>query len=396
MRRRARVPRARGGSARDGIVRVHRARNSHLRRACDDPRWSARRDRRHCRPGRRPVTAPLLVRACRRERVERTPVWFMRQAGRCLADYRELRERFGILDIARNPELSARVTAMPVDQLGVDAAVLYADIMLPLDGMGVPFRIEPEIGPIIERPVRTARDVDALRVVAAEEATPYLFESIRALRASLPPDVALIGFAGAPFTIASYLVEGRPSRDHARAKGMLAGEPALWDRLLGTLAEVISRYLVAQVKAGVDVIQLFDSWAGVLSPVDYERAVLPHSRRIFDAVASTGVPRIHFFTGNPELLRLAARNCEAVSVDWRIGLAEAWRRIGDARAIQGNLDPAICLAPFPVVAERTRAVLREAGRRRGHIFNLGHGVLPETDADTLRRITALVREETAA
>jgi len=342
------------------------------------------------------VTAPLLVRACRRERVERTPVWFMRQAGRCLADYRELRERFGILDIARNPELSARVTAMPVDQLGVDAAVLYADIMLPLDGMGVPFRIEPEIGPIIERPVRTARDVDALRVVAAEEATPYLFESIRALRASLPPDVALIGFAGAPFTIASYLVEGRPSRDHARAKGMLAGEPALWDRLLGTLAEVVSRYLVAQVKAGVDVIQLFDSWAGVLSPVDYERAVLPHSRRIFDAVASTGVPRIHFFTGNPELLRLAARNCEAVSVDWRIGLAEAWRRIGDARAIQGNLDPAICLAPFPVVAERTRAVLREAGRRRGHIFNLGHGVLPETDADTLRRITALVREETAA
>ena len=342
------------------------------------------------------MTAPLLVRACRRERVERTPVWFMRQAGRCLADYRELRERFGILEIARNPELSARVTAMPVEQLGVDAAVLYADIMLPLDGMGLPFRIEPEVGPIIERPVRTARDIEALRVVAAEEATPYLFESIRALRASLPSDVALIGFAGAPFTIASYLVEGRPTRDHARAKAMLVGEPALWDRLMGTLAEVVSRYLVAQARAGADVIQLFDSWAGALSPADYERAVLPHTRRVFEAVASTGVPRIHFFTGNPELLALAAQSCEVVSVDWRVGLADAWRRIGDARAIQGNLDPAICLAPFPVVAERTRAVLREAGRRRGHIFNLGHGVLPDTDADTLRRITELVREETAA
>jgi uroporphyrinogen decarboxylase len=342
------------------------------------------------------MTAPLLVRACRRERVERTPVWFMRQAGRCLADYRELRERYGILEIARNPELCARVTAMPVEQLGVDAAVLYADIMLPLDGMGVPFHIEPEVGPIVERPVRTARDIEALRVVAAEEATPYLFESIRALRATLPHPTALIGFAGAPFTVASYLVEGRPTRDHARAKAMLAGEPALWHRLMGTLAEVLSRYLVAQVQAGADVIQLFDSWAGALSPADYQRAVLPYTRRVFDALASTRVPRIHFFTGNPELLALAARGCEVVSVDWRIGLAEAWRRIGDARAIQGNLDPAICLAPFPIVAERTRAVLREAGRRRGHIFNLGHGVLPETDADTLRRVAELVREETAA
>src|SRR5207245_2116537 len=221
MRRRARVPRARRGSARDGIVRVHRARNSHLRRACDDPRWSARRDRRHCRPGRRPVTAPLLVRACRRERVERTPVWFMRQAGRCLADYRELRERYGILEMARTPELCARVTAMPVDQLGVDAAVLYADIMLPLDGMGVPFRIEPEVGPIIDRPVRSTRDIARLRVIDADDATPYLFETIRALRRSLPHDVALIGFAGAPFTLASYLIAGMPTRDHAQAKAML-------------------------------------------------------------------------------------------------------------------------------------------------------------------------------
>ena len=342
------------------------------------------------------MSAPLLVRACRRERVERTPVWFMRQAGRCLADYRELRDRFGILEIARTPELCARVTAMPVEQLGVDAAVLYADIMLPLDGMGVPFRIEPEVGPIVERPVRTAQDVDALRVVAAEEATPYLFETIRGLRRTLPADIALVGFAGAPFTLASYLIEGRPTRDHALAKAMLFGEPALWDRLMRTLAEVIARYLVAQVRAGADVVQLFDSWAGSLGPDDYGRAVLPHTLRVFEALAATGVPRIHFFTGNPELLPLAARGCDVVSVDWRVSLADAWARVGADRGLQGNLDPAACLAPFPLVAERARAVLRGAAGRRGHVFNLGHGVLPGTDPETLRRVVALVREETAA
>ena len=343
------------------------------------------------------MTAPLLVRAIRREAVERTPVWFMRQAGRCLEEYRALRERYGILEMARTPELCARVTTMPVTRLGVDAAVLYADIMLALDGMGVPFHIQPDLGPIVEAPVRTDADVERLRIIDAEEATPYLFETIRALRRDLPAAVALVGFAGAPFTLASYLIEGRPSRDLARTKAMLFGEPARWAALMEVLVEVLSRYVRAQVAAGADVVQLFDSWAGALAPADYERSVLPYTSRIFAALDDLRVPRIHFATGNPLLLRAMGRaGAEAVSVDWRMPLDEAWAVLGDDRAIQGNLDPGVCLAPFEVTAAAARDVLRRAHGRRGHVFNLGHGVLPETDADTLARLAALVREETAA
>jgi uroporphyrinogen decarboxylase len=326
--------------------------------------------------------------------VERTPVWYMRQAGRCLAEYRALRERYGILEMARTPELCARVTEMPVGRLGVDAAVLYADIMLPLDGMAVPFRIEPDVGPIVEAPIRDARAVDAIRVVAAEEATPYLFETIRGLRRSLAPEVGLIGFCGAPFTLASYLIEGRPSRDYARTKAMLLGDPVLWDTLMTTLVEVLARYLRAQIDAGVDAVQVFDSWAGALGTEDYERAVLPYTSRLFDTVGGR-VPRIHFATGNPALLPLVASvACEAVSVDWRVPLDDAWRAIGD-RAIQGNLEPAVCLAPWSVVSSRADDVLRRANGRPGHVFNLGHGVLPGTDADTLARLAAHVREMSA-
>jgi uroporphyrinogen decarboxylase len=343
------------------------------------------------------MSAPLLVRALRREPVERTPVWFMRQAGRCLAEYRALRERHGILEMARTPELCARVTAMPVDRLGVDAAVLYADIMLPLDGMGVPFHIQPDLGPIVEAPVRSDADIRRLRIVPAEEATPYLFETIRALRRDLPAPVALVGFAGAPFTLASYLIEGRPSRDLARTKALLFGAPDRWAALMEVLVEVLARYLRAQVAAGADVIQLFDSWAGALAPADYERSVLPYTARILGALTDLGIPRIHFATGNPALLPALGRaGAEAVSVDWRLPLDAAWERIGADRAIQGNLDPGICLAPFPVVAAAARDVLRRAAGRPGHVFNLGHGVLPETEADTLARLAALVQQETAA
>ena len=318
----------------------------------------------------------------------------MRQAGRCLPEYRALRERYGMLEMVRTPELCARVTMMPVDRLGVDAAVINADIMLPLEGMGIPFDIRPEVGPIVERPVRSSADVEAIAVVDAVEATPYLFEAIRILRRELRPDVALIGFAGAPFTLASYLVEGRPSREHARTKAMLFGDPALWDALMSRISEVIARHLRAQVAAGVQVVQLFDSWAGALAPADYERAVLPYTRRIFASLADLGVPRIHFATGNPALLPLLSRaGCEVVSVDWRVPLDDAWAAIGD-RGIQGNLDPGVCLAPFEVVAAHARDLLRRAAGRPGHVFNLGHGVLPDTDAATLARLVELVRGET--
>ncbi len=341
------------------------------------------------------MTAPLLVRAARREPTERTPVWFMRQAGRTFPEYRALRERYGILEIAKTPELCAEVTTMPVRRLGVDAAVLFADIMLPLEGMGVPFHIEPDLGPIIERPVRGAADVAQLRVVPAEEATPYLFAAIRDLRRSLPPDVALIGFAGAPFTVASYLVEGRPVRDYARTKRLLFTEPEVWHRLMETLTDVITRYLVAQIDAGVDVVQLFDSWAGALAPDDYARTVLPYSRRIFDALGRTGIPTIHFGTMTAGFLELfASAGSDVVSVDWRVPLDEAWARIGD-RGIQGNLDGARLLGGFDTAAEGARDVLRRAAGRSGHIFNLGHGVMPDTDPDDLARLTALVHEETA-
>jgi uroporphyrinogen decarboxylase len=337
-----------------------------------------------------------MLAACRLQEVDATPVWFMRQAGRCLAGYRRLRERYDILTLTRTPELATQISLMPVDAFGVDAAVLYADITLPLFGMGVKFTIDPGVGPIVEEPVRDAAAVAALRVVEAEGATPELFETIRAVRGELAGRAAVIGFAGAPYTLASYLVEGRPSKDHARAKGLMYGRPELWHRLMGTLTEVTIRYLRAQVAAGVQVVQLFDSWMGDLGRREYAEYVLPHSRRIFEGLADAGVPRIHFGTGTAGLLeQMAAAGCDLVSADWRVPLDEAWDRVGHGLGVQGNLDPAVLLAPMPVVEREARRILAEAGGRPGHVFNLGHGVLPDTPAEHLTALVELVHEASA-
>ena len=333
--------------------------------------------------------------ACHHRQPDATPVWFMRQAGRCLADYRELRKHYDILTMAKTPELCAQVTLMPVQQLGVDGAVLYADIMLPLEGMGVSLEIEPDIGPIIHHPIRAMRDVERLRILDAEESTPYVMEAIRLVRRELAGKQAVIGFSGAPFTLACYLIEGRPSRDYGIAKSVMYGQPDLWHALMEKLTEVVSRYLVAQIAAGVDVVQLFDSWVGALSPSVYRRFVQPYSKRIFDAVKQTGTPAIHFGTGAASLLEdMVDAGGDILSVDWRVDLDEAWARIGYERGIQGNLDPTILLAPWDVIQEGMRDVLRRAANRPGHIFNLGHGVLAPTSPDMLRRLVDAVHEET--
>jgi uroporphyrinogen decarboxylase len=339
--------------------------------------------------------AERVLAAAARHPVDCTPVWFMRQAGRALAGYRALRERYEILALTRTPELCATVTLMPVQELGVDAAVMYADIMLPLVGMGVPFTIDPGVGPIVHEPVRAAGDVERLRVVDPHEATPDLFEAIRIVRRELDGRQAVIGFAGGPFTVASYMIEGMPTRDFTRCKSMMYGDEALWRRLMETLTEVTVRYLRAQVAAGAQVVQIFDSWAGALSRDAYVSNVLPYSRTVIGAVRALGVPVIHFATDTAHLLeQIVNTESDVVSVDWRLPLDEAWRRVGPERGIQGNLDPAVCVNAFKVLEREATAVLDRAAQRDGHIFNLGHGVPAETPADNLRRLVDLVHRYT--
>lgn len=335
-----------------------------------------------------------MLAACKRQPTEATPVWFMRQAGRCFQEYRALRKRYEILTIAKTPELCTQVTLLPVRRLEVDAAVMFADIMLPLDGMGVPFHIEPDAGPIIHHPIRTEADVDAIRVIDAEDATPYLFEAIKLIRAELNGSSALVGFSGSPFTLACYMIEGRPSRSYDAAKSFMFARPDLWHRMMEKITDVVVRYLEAQIEAGIEVAQLFDSWVGVLSPQQYQTYVRPYSSLIFTKLADRGIPTIHFGTGNASLLELMSEaGPDVVSVDWRVPLDWAWQRIGPDKGIQGNLDPTVLLAPFDVVRAEARDVLNRAAGRPGHIFNLGHGVLPNTDPDDLARLVEFVREE---
>ena len=334
-----------------------------------------------------------FLRACRREPVDATPVWFMRQAGRSFSAYRTLRERYGILELAKTPELCAEVTLMPVHELGVDAAVLFADIMLPLEPMGIGLRIEPEVGPIIDRPIRSAADVAALRPFDPAGVS-FTLDAIRLVRRELDGKAGVIGFSGAPFTLACYLIEGRPSRDFAIAKAFMYREPAAWHDLMERLAAMIVVYLRAQVDAGADVVQLFDSWVGGLGPADYREYVQPHVRQIF--VALKGVPTIHFGTGTAALLELLAEaGGDVIGLDHRVALADAWRRVGHDRGVQGNLDAARLLAGWEATRDGAQGVLDEAAGRPGHIFNLGHGVLPQTDPQLLRRLVDYVHEQTA-
>ena len=330
-----------------------------------------------------------FIDALERRPVDVTPVWFMRQAGRSLPEYRKLRERWTLVEIVAQPDLCAEVTLQPVRRLGVDAAVMFADIMLPLVGMGVDFELVESVGPVIASPIRSAADVDGLAVPGGEEAAPQVIEAVRRVVGESP--VPVICFCGGPFTLASYLIEGRPSREHTLTKRFMYSEPQAFQRLLDKLATVMSGYLAAQVAAGASALQVFDSWVGALSRADYEERVAPHTRAIFDATASLGVPRIHFGTSTAHLLEaIAATGPDAVSLDWRVPLDEGWARVGD-RGIQGNLDPAVLLGPLDLVRARTRDVLDRAGRRPGHVFNLGHGVLPDTPVEALQAVIEEVR-----
>ena len=332
-----------------------------------------------------------FLQAARHQPVDVTPVWLMRQAGRSLPEYRKLRERWSLVDIVAQPELCAEVTLQPVRRLGVDAAVMFADIMLPLRGMGVEFELVENVGPVIARPIASAADVDRLVVPAGEEAAPQVITAVRQVVAESP--VPVIGFSGAPFTLASYLIEGRPSRDFSKVKAFMYSEPAAFDKLLAKLAATMAGYLKAQVAAGVSAVQLFDSWVGALAVEDYESRVLPHTKAIFTALKSSDVPRIHFGTDTAGLLEsIASAGPDTVSVDWRVPLDVAWDRFGHERGIQGNLDPAVLLGPPELVRERTRDVLRRAAGRPGHIFNLGHGVLPSTPLENLQLLIETVHE----
>ena len=340
------------------------------------------------------MTEPLLVRAARRERVERTPVWFMRQAGRSLPEYRAIRERHDFFEVAGTPELCAEVTLQPVRRHGVDAAVVFADIMSPVLGMGVELDLVEGVGPVVERPIESVADVELLRVGEPEEWGAAILEAVRMVRSELEPDRAVIGFCGGPFTVAGYLVEGKRSRDFARTKTLMYREPAVWHALMQRLAEHFARYVAAKARAGADAIQLFDSWVGVLSPADYAEFVEPYSARI---LAAAGVPTIHFGTGvcEPLLGLLARAGGDVLGLDWRMPLDRGWAVAGPERGVQGNLDPALLLGPWERVETAALDVLSRAGGRPGHIFNLGHGVLPQTDPDVLGRLVELVHAHTA-
>ena len=333
-----------------------------------------------------------FLRACRRLPVDTTPVWFMRQAGRYMAEYRAIREKYSLLEICYQPELAAEVTLQPVKAFGVDAAILFADILLPVIPLGLGLEFAKGEGPVIGKPVRTLDDVQALRPVNPVEDLGYVMDAIRILRGELK-DTPLITFCGAPFTVASYIIEGGSSREFLNTKKMMYGSPKVFHALMARLAEVMTEYLLAQIDAGAQAVQIFDSWVGALSPMDYERFVLPHSTRVLTAAQAKGVPVIHFGTNTTTLLpQMKRAGGDVLGLDWRLPLDEGWKMIGHDRAVQGNLDPTALFAPLPELKSRVEDILQRAAGRPGHIFNLGHGILQHTPVDQVKAVVDMVHE----
>jgi uroporphyrinogen decarboxylase len=336
------------------------------------------------------VATSRFLKACRREPVDATPVWFMRQAGRYMAEYRALREQHSLLEICRTPDLATEVTLQPIRRVEVDAAILFSDLLLPLEPMGLPFDFVKGEGPQLERPIDSPANIDRLRGFEPRVALAHVLETIALVQRELAGRVPLIGFAGAPFTLASYAIEGGHSSNFARTKALMYGHPDAWHRLSERLASVVAEYLTAQIDAGVDAVQLFDSWVGVLSPADYREFALPHTRRIFETIGRR-VPTIHFGTGTAAILHeLREAGGDVIGVDWRIPIDVAWERIGSDRAVQGNLDPTLLLGPTARMFTQTDDILARVGDRPGHIFNLGHGILPSTPVEHVQMLAQYV------
>ena len=335
---------------------------------------------------------PRFIQACRRESVDRTPVWFMRQAGRYMPQYRKIRASHSILDICKTPRLAAEVTQQPVDALDVDAAIIFADLLLPLEPMGLKLEFVQGNGPKIANPVRSPADVARLAATNAAD-LGYVAETVSLVKKNLSDRVPIIGFVGAPFTLASYMIEGGGSRNYAAAKYLMWSEPAAWQGLMEKIVQVITPYAASQVLNGADAIQIFDSWAGALAPDDYERHVLPYSEMLIRQIQSTSVPVIHFGTGNGAFLELFhSAGGNVLGLDWRVRLDEAWGRIGEETPVQGNLDPLALLAPLPELRRKVEDVLSRAAGRPGHIFNLGHGIVPQTPVDNVKAVVQMVRD----
>ncbi|MFB9327295.1 uroporphyrinogen decarboxylase [Paenibacillus aurantiacus] len=336
-----------------------------------------------------------FIRACRKESVDRLPVWYMRQAGRYDPDYRKIKEKYSLLEICRQPELAAEVTMMPIRKLGVDAAILYSDIMNPVASIGIDFDIVPNIGPVIDNPIRSAADVERLKPIDVEGDLSHVLETIRILDREL--DVPLITFAGAPFTIASYLIEGRPSKSYIRTKSLMYGDPKVWFQLMDKLGDMVIAYLRAHMAAGGKAFQLFDSWVGALSPADFQKFVLPTIERIFDELSDLPQPKIYFpGVASGELLPTLGRlKADVIGLDWRVPIAEGRRRLGGKYAVQGNLDPYVLTAPMDVVESYARSIIDEGIQEPGFVFNLGHGLFPEASLDKLRELTAFIHRYSA-